>query len=306
MSINGNGEFGEMEGYFDIAISINGTQVHIQQLASISNPKNNSIIFVTERYLNMWEHLVNVQNCLIFWPKEVIIPSQIEKRNKVIECERPRLEMARFLKKNEIVSIPQKVTGKWENGYFRADSSEIGRGCTIMEGAYIGSDVVIGQNVYIGCGTKILGRVKIGDNTVIRENAVIGCEGLSYERDEEGNIITIPQFGGIVIGDNVVIGALSVVARGAIDDTVIESGVKIDNSCFVSHNVIIGRNSTIVGESLLMGSVEIGEKTNISGNVTIRDKINIADNSFVGMGAVVTKNVEKNKIVVGNPAKELK
>ena len=175
-----------------------------------------------------------------------------------------------------------------------------------MEGAYIGKEVVVGRNVFIGCGVKLLGKVFIGNNTIIRENSVIECEGLSYERDENSELFAIPQFGGVIIGDNVVIGALTVVAKGAIDNTIIESGVKIDNACFVSNNVRIGENTTIVGETLLMGSVEVGKCSDISGNVTVRDNVKVAEKSFSGMGSVIVKDIEDGRIVVGNPARTFK
>lgn len=292
-----------MEKKFDIELDIGNRMINIYGVSSVERPKNNSVIFVTEKYAHMMENLTNIRSCLIFLDKQIEIPHQMECDNCIVSCDRPRLEMARFFRENGITSLPQKEEGKWENGYFKAHNSIIGEGSIIMEGAYIGNEVVVGRNVYIGCGVKLLGKVIIGNNTVIRENTVIGCEGLSYERDENGELFSIPQFGGVIIGDNVVIGALTVVAKGAIDNTIIESGVKIDNACFISHNVRIGENTTIVGETLLMGSVEIGKYSNISGNVTVRDKVKVGEKSFSGMGSVIVKDIEDGKIVVGNPAR---
>lgn len=294
-----------MDKYFDIELDIESRKINIYRVSSIVSPKDNSIIFVTEKYAYMLENLINIRSCLVFLEKQIKIPQQIRSDNYIVLCDRPRLEMARFCYKNGITSIPRKEEGSWENGYFRAHKSIIGKGCIIMEGAYIGSEVVIGDNVYIGSGVKLTGRVQVGNNTIIRENTVIGCEGLAYERDENGELLMIPQFGGVIIGDNVVIGALTVIAKGAIDNTIIESGVKIDNSCFISHNVRIEKNSTIVGETILMGSVKIGKYSNISGNVTIRDKVEIGEKSFAGMGSVIIKDIGIGKTVVGNPARAL-
>lgn len=163
----------------------------------------------------------------------------------------------------------------------------------------------MGNNVYIGSGVKMIGKIKIGNNVIVRENTVIGADGLSTNRDEEGRALTMPQFGGVWIGDNVEIGALTVIARGAIDDTVIENGVKIDNSCFISHNVRIGKNSFIVGETIMFGGSSTQEQAFISGNATIRNKIRIGEKALVGMGAVVTKDVEDFSVVIGNPARSI-
>jgi len=122
-------------------------------------------------------------------------------------------------------------------------------------------------------------------------------------RKPDGSPATIPQFGGVVIEDNVQIGANTVIARGAIDDTVIHHGSKIDNLCFVSHNVQIGANTFIVGETIMFGSSSTGEQVYISGNSTIREGIHVGDRALVGMGSVVVKPVPDDAIVKGNPAK---
>lgn len=293
-----------MKKQFDVELSLDDKKINIYRISSVERPRDNSVIFVTKRYAHMIEKMENIHSCLFFLDKEIPIPPRMKYDNYFVLCDRPRMEMALFFHNNGITSCPQKEEGNWENGYFKADGSVIGDGSVVMEGAYIGSEVVIGQNVYIGSGVKLLGKVIVGDNTIIRENTVIGCEGLAYECGENGELLTIPQFGGVIIGDNVVIGALTVVAKGAIDDTIIESGTKIDNSCFISHNVKIGENSTVVGESLLMGSVEIGKGAYVSGNVTIRNKLKLGEKSMAGMGSVVVKNVADGKIVVGNPARE--
>lgn len=115
--------------------------------------------------------------------------------------------------------------------------------------------------------------------------------------------MTIPQFGGVVIENDVQIGANSVVCKGAIDNTVIGSGSRIDNCSFISHNVRLGKNTIIVGEVLMMGSSSTGERAYLSGNAVIRDGVSVGSDAFVGMGAVVTKNVPAGVTVKGNPAK---
>ena len=166
----------------------------------------------------------------------------------------------------------------------------------IFPDVYIGKDVVIGNDVYIASGVKLVGSVTIGDHVVIRDNTVIGADGLTTSRNDNGEAITIPQFGGVSIEDDVQIGA-------NVDDTRIGRGSKIDSSCFISHNVSIGEDTFIVGETIMFGSSSTGKQVLISGNSTIRDSVHIGDKAVVGMGAVVVKDVLENSVVKGNPAK---
>ena len=116
-------------------------------------------------------------------------------------------------------------------------------------------------------------------------------------------IITIPQFGGVSIENNVQIGANTVICKGAIDDTIIGNGSRIDNCSFISHNVKMGRDTIVVGEVLMMGSSSTGERAYLSGNVVVRDGVSIGKDALVGMGAVVTRDVPDGVTVKGNPAK---
>ena len=173
----------------------------------------------------------------------------------------------------------------------------------ILPGAYIGGEVELGDNCYIGFGTKLVGEIHVGNNVIIRENSVIGADGLSTDRDENGRAITMPQFGGVIIEDDVQIGALTVIGRGAIDNTILKRGSKVDNSTFISHNVTVGEDTFVVGESIMFGSSSTGKQVLISGNSTIRDGRHIGDRAIVGMGSVVVKNVEDGTIIKGNPAR---
>jgi len=276
---------------------------YVYRPASINNPLDNSVMFINSKYIEKWEGLLKVKECLVFWPKEYEIPSEIKKRHYFVECDNPRLEYALFFENNGINSLQKNVVGEYKNGSFIANDSIIGNNVNILPGCYIGNEVTIGNGTYIGSGVKIVGRVEIGENVIIHENTVIGADGLSMERNENGRMITIPQFGGVVIEDNVRIAANVVIARGAIEDTVIGKGCILDNSSFISHNVRLGKNVAIVGESILFGSVSVGQNSFISGNVTIRDGIQVGENAFIGMGAVVVNNVNDNDVVVGAPAR---
>lgn len=271
--------------------------------ASLTYPKNNSVMFVTSPFLSKISVLESVRNCLVYIPCGTILSESLKEKHVFVLCENPHTEFCKFFKENRIQYLPSKESGKIIGGAWIADSAQIGENVTIMPGAYIGGQCFIGNDVYIGCGTKLVGEIYIGENVIIRENTVIGADGLTTDRLEDGTAVTMPQFGCVILEDNVQIGANTTIARGAIDFTIIRRGAKIDNNCFVSHNVDIGEDSFVVGETILFGSSSVGRQSMISGNSTIRNGIHIGDHALVGMGSVVVKPVSGNTVVKGNPAK---
>lgn len=270
--------------------------------ASIDYPRDNAVMFVREAYIFRWANLLTVKDCLIFWPEEIEIPEEIEKKHLIVLCQDTRLEYCRFFKEHGIRNLPPDEEVIYRNGSWLAVSAVIGEGTVILPGAYISGGARIGKNCYIGAGSKLMGEVTLGNSVVIRENTVIGADGLSTDRDKDGAAVTMPQFGGVTVGNFVDIGANCVIARGAIDNTVIGDGCKIDNSVFISHNVHLGRDTFIVGETIMFGSSSTGERVQISGNAVIRNKVRIGSDVTVGMGAVVTKDVGDGLTVMGNPA----
>lgn len=278
-------------------------EYYVVRPASLNKPQDNSVMFVTPEYKSMWESILTVNDCIVIWPESEYVPKSLASRHVVILHPEPRLGFAEFFRDNDITynRVPEEYS--LINGAFVCYGAQIGRNCSLFPGAYIDSEVIIGDNCYIGSGVKLLGSVKIGNNCIIRENTVIGSDGLTTRRDENGKVVTIPQFGGVIIEDNVQIGALTVIAKGAIDDTVIHAGSRIDNCCFISHNVQIGEDSLIVGETIMFGSSSTGKQAFISGNSTVRDGVSIGNKALVGMGSVVVKPVADEGIVKGNPAK---
>jgi UDP-3-O-[3-hydroxymyristoyl] glucosamine N-acyltransferase len=175
---------------------------------------------------------------------------------------------------------------------------------------YIGPHSYIGK-CKIGKGSKIFGNCHIYDNTTIGENVtvhagtVIGAEGFGYQRNEKGEFELFPHIGGVVIGNNVDIGSNTSIDRGALGNTIIEEGAKIDNLVHIAHNVVVGKHSAIIANTMIGGSTRIGEYSWIAPSASLRDQISVGNSTTVGMGAVVTKNVPKGETWTGSPAKPL-
>ena len=276
---------------------------YVVRPSSLNNPQDNSVMFVTPEYKSRWKAVLSVDDCIVIWPETEEVPAELAMRHAVILHHEPRLGFAEFFRDNHITYNRKPEPYDNVNGAFICKGAKIGEKCSIFPGAYVDSEVVIGDNCYIGSGVKLIGSVKIGNDCIIRENTVIGSDGLTTRRDENGKVVTIPQFGGVTIEDNVQIGALTVIGKGAIDDTVIHSGSRIDNSCFISHNVQIGEDTLVVGETIMFGSSSTGKQAFISGNSTIRDGVAIGEKALVGMGSVVVKPVPDGGVVKGNPAR---
>ena len=272
--------------------------------ASIDAPKDHSVMFLMGKVGDRIGSFLGVSQCLIFWDEKIGVPEQVERNNAVVKAADARLAYCRFFLDNGINNLPVLEKADFIDGAFISSRAKIGAGVTIMPGAYVSGGCEIGDGTYIGCGVKLMGEIHIGKNVVIRENTVIGADGLSAYRYPDGTPATMPQFGGVTIEDDVQIGANTVIARGAIDDTVLEKGCKVDNSCFISHNVSLGQGTIVVGETILFGSAKTGKRVCISGNATVRNKAVIGEDAFIGMGAVVVKDVEPGATVIGNPARK--
>lgn len=293
------------EKFFEVNVNkyVEDKNFIVWRPASLNNPKNNAVMFITKEFMQYAYVLERVRDCLVFLSQAIELPQVIADMHAVCVCENPREEYCRFYRDNGISNLPQIEEYELSKGAYIGKGAVIGNNSRIFPGVYISSGTVIGDNVYLGPGVKLMGRVKIGNNVVIRENSVIGADGLSTDRDGEGVALTMPQFGGVVLEDDVQIGGLTIIARGAIDDTVIRRGSKIDNSSFISHNVRIGEDTFVVGETIMFGSSSTGDKVCISGNSTIRNGVHIGSGALVGMGSVVVKSVAEQSVVKGNPAK---
>lgn len=282
------------------------TDYWVTRPASINHPKNHSVMFITKNYPQYQNIFFSVSQCLIFWPSEWEIPAEIAGKNAVIPCENPHLAYGEFFAAHHITGLYQPELYRIINGAFIAEKAKIGEDTTIFPGVYIGGDVIIGDHCFIGAGVKIVGRVRIGNRVWIRENTVIGTDGLSTDRDGDGHPVEIPQFGGVIIEDDVKIGANVVIARGAIDNTVLAKGCKIDNMSFVSHNVKIGEESFVVGMTIMFGSSSVGQQAQISGGCALGNYTHVGSYSLVGIGSVVTKDIPDNRVAYGTPAKPIR
>lgn len=177
-----------------------------------------------------------------------------------------------------------------------APKTVIGNNVKIEKNVQIGAGCVIGDNVFIGAGSvfnpnvSVYYNVTIGQNALIHSGVVIGSDGFGMANDK-GKWYKIHQLGSVVIGNDVEIGANTVIDRGALENTIIEDGVKLDNLIQVAHNVVIGAHSAIAGCTGIAGSAKIGKYCMIGGGVGINGHIEIADGTILTARSAVHKSI---------------
>ncbi|HBF09820.1 MAG TPA: UDP-3-O-(3-hydroxymyristoyl)glucosamine N-acyltransferase [Gammaproteobacteria bacterium] len=172
----------------------------------------------------------------------------------------------------------------------------IGAGTRLGDNVQISSHTVIGKRVSIGADTKIAPHVTIFDDVQLGQRCrvlsqtTLGADGFGYAPSANG-WEAIAQLGGVIIKDDVHIGASAAVDRGALDSTVIEKGVIMDNYCMVAHNAVIGERTAMAGKSGVAGSTKVGARCTIAGQAGISGHLVVVDDVHVGMQAQVTNSI---------------
>ena len=168
--------------------------------------------------------------------------------------------------------------------------TKIGAGSIIGAGSVVGADCVIGNGCLLYANVSVYHGCMIGDRVILHSGCVIGSDGFGLAPDG-GRWLKIPQIGRVIIGNDVEIGANTTVDRGALDDTVIEEGVKLDNQIQVAHNVRIGAHTAIAACTGIAGSAKIGAHCTIGGAAMIFGHIEIADGVNISTNTLITKSL---------------
>ncbi len=179
--------------------------------------------------------------------------------------------------------------------------ARIGPGSVIGAGSTIGERSVIGAGCTVQPGVHIYHDVTVGDRVILHSGAVLGADGFGFAGGPDG-MVKIEHLGQVVISDDVEIGANSTVDRGTMGATFIGPRTKIDNLVQIAHNVRIGSDCLIAGQSAIGGSTVLGDRVTLAGNAALSDHINIGDGATVGGLSGVSKNVPAGEVWFGTPA----
>ncbi len=243
---------------------------------------------VDECSASAWIRVKDVKASMIkllrfFYPEPVQFPEDHLIKNKDLE----------HIKMGNDVKIGKDV--------FIGKNCVFGDNVKIFPFSYIGNNVEIGDNSVIYPKAVILDGTKLGQEVIIYPGVVIGSDGFGYY-PVKGELKAIPHVGRVVIGDRVEIGALSMIDRGTIGNTIIGDGTKIDNSVHIAHNVKIGKNVIILAQVGIAGSCIIEDNVAIAGQVGIADHVRIGKNAKVAAKSGVAKDVGEGEVVFGYPA----
>lgn len=170
------------------------------------------------------------------------------------------------------------------------ECSVIGEHVFVGPGTVIGPDCTIGDDCRFIANVTLPRRVSVGKRSIFHPGSVIGADGFGNAMTPEG-WVKVPQLGGVVIGDDVEVGANTTIDCGAIGDTVIEKGVRLDNLCMIAHNVRVGEHTAMASMTGIAGSTEIGKRCLFAGKAGTVGHIKICDDVIIGGRATVTKDI---------------
>ena len=274
--------------------------IRIQQVAELDRAGADEIGFVAQqKYLSQLE---KSQAGAVILPREA---ADATTRPRIL-TDNPYLYFARVCRL--LNPLPQVVAGVHPRAVV-AKSAQLAADISIAAGVVIGENVVIGARTRIGANSVIGDHAQIGDDcllhaqvtiysdcvvgnrVILHANCVIGADGFGFAPDG-ARWEKIPQIGRALIGDDVEIGAGTTVDRGALGDTVIEEGVKLDNQIQIAHNVFIGAHTAIAACTGIAGSARIGRHCTIGGAAMIAGHIEIADGTRISTNTLITKSLK--------------
>lgn len=274
--------------------------VTYEGITTIDNLMPNYVLIIKDVDDSIVSRLESTENCLIITQKQTHnFPF------RYLTVKNTRLSMAKIL---QLISKKRlRVEPNIHPLAFVHENAKVSKSAVIKAFAYIDDNVVIGDNSIVSQGTVILSGSVIGNNVIIRENSVIGGQGFGVEKDEEGNNFKIPHLGGVVIDDNVEIGAFNTIVAGTINPTRIMYSTKIDDHVHVGHNSSISPNCIITAGAIIGGSAKLKDNVYVGLNSIIKNQISVDQNTMIGMMTSISKNItEQGLTYAGNPGQEFK
>ena len=285
----------------DLADKVNGKVVGddkiINSIATIQNASSGCISFLANPKYNKFLKESSA-SAVIVSPE---LSAQLETPGIIVDD-----PYAAYAKISSLFVKHQNPYADKSLSCFIHETAEVHDSAVIGPNVYIGPECKIGRNSIVHANSSLVMNVEIGKNCIIHFNSILGSDGFGYAPQKDG-YIKIEQLGKLIIGDNVEIGAGCTIDRGAIDNTEIHNGVKLDNQVHIAHNVILGEHSAIAASCAIAGSTTIGKNFQMGGLSGILGHLNIADNVLIGAHTLITKSIDKPGNYVGiMPAQEQK
>ena len=284
-------------------------QEQIFGLASMESATGEDLCFFFDKKSKSKAANIKAKACITTQDLKDLVPDNVI----VLLSDNPKLA---FFKLNQAMYGMLEPIGGIASSAHIAQTAKIGANCNIGENVLIGSGVeigdncridanaVIGNNCHIGVGVHISYCI-MGNNCRIFSGARLGQDGFGF-MFEAGQHKRIPQLGRLIVGNDVEIGCNACVDRGALDDTIIADGCRIDNLVQVAHNDIIGRGCILVSQVGIAGSTKIGDYSVLGGQVGVADHITIGSQVQIGAQSGVMSNIADGEVVMGYPTVPIK
>ncbi len=281
---------------------IGDSNILINSVASLESANKNSVSFFNNsKYLDLLKNtkaalvILNKESCALHSGACIVVDNPYLYFAKISRFLNPIKILKKEIHKSAIIHPTCKLGKDIYIGpnVIIEENVSIADGATVHAGVIIESDNIIGSHSTIHPNVVIKTNTIIGKNCTLYAGAVIGSDGFGYAKDND-KWLAIPQIGKVVLGDNVDIGSNSTIDRGALDDTIISSGVKIDNLVQIGHNCIIGENTIIAGCVGIAGSAKIGKNCAIGGAAMILGHLSITDNVTISPGSMITRSIKNS------------
>lgn len=296
---------GKIEGNPDIVVNSVAKieEGHPGALSFLANPKYEHYIYTTKSSIV----LVNKN----FIPSSKIEATLIRVENayeafasllRLVDEARPR---KKGIHPTAVIEPTAKIGSDVYIGPYSyvGENCVIGNNCSLYPQIYIGDNTRIGKNCTLYSGVKIYHDCVLGEGCIIHAGTVIGSDGFGFAPQSETEFMKIPQLGNVILEDHVEVGANVAIDRATMGSTIIHKGVKLDNLIQIGHNVEVGENSVMAGQTGIAGSSKIGKNCMFGGQVGISGHLKIADGTKIGAQSGVPGDVEgENLILLGTPA----
>ena len=269
------------------------------------SPQDNSILYLGKKFADLVVNLEEVQGCLIFFEEGMQIPASVLENN---ECHFSAVPVRDFaLSVREVWEREQAELDQLprfnRDGALIGSETDLADDVIIEPGAFVDHRVKIDSGTRVCTGAVIRHGTRIGRNCLIREGAVIGSEGFTMAPSPQGEPFRLHCLAGVELEEGVEVGANTSIARGQARNTLIGSHSKIDDRCYLAHDVMLGKLVTLTAGVSLGGFVEIGDGAYLGMNSSVKQLLSVGEKSVVGMGSVVTKSVPQAVTVLGVPAR---
>ncbi len=273
------------------------------ELCFFANPKYEHYVYTSKASIL----LVNKD----FQPKEAVTPTLVRVENaydalaELLAYVKSQHKSYRRHRGRCRIAFSSKIGKKvWIGDFVTIGKKTTIGDCTkIYDNVTIGANVKIGEKCIIYPGAHIFSDTVVGDRTILHAGCIIGDDGFGNALQPDGSWKKIEHVGNVIIGNDVEVGSNATIDKAPMESTIIEDGVRIDNLCLIAHNVVVGKNTAMAGQSGIAGSAVIGEGCIIAGQAGIVGHIKVADHTTIAAQAGVIGNVRKSgEVLLGMPA----